>query len=54
MNKILAVTKAKCKSGYSGSPSADSRFAVPCPTGQERSPKSASAFSFAPLCVSVE
>jgi len=29
------------QSGVGGAPAADSRFAVPCPTGQERSPKSA-------------
>ena len=27
--------------GFNNTPTADSRFAVPCPTGQERSPKSA-------------
>ncbi len=29
------------QSGVGGAPAADSRFAVPCPTGQERAPKSA-------------
>ncbi len=29
------------QSGVGGAPAADSRFAVPCPTGHERAPKSA-------------
>ena len=40
MNKKPAVNKIHISAGFGGSPTADSRFAVPCPTGQERAPKS--------------
>lgn len=38
--KLQTITKCKFQGGVGGSPTADSRFVVPCPTGQERSPKS--------------
>ena len=41
MNEKPAVNKIHISAGFGGSPTADSRFAVPCPTGQERAPKSA-------------
>ncbi len=40
MNEKPAVNKIHISAGFGGSPTADSRFAVPCPTGQERAPKS--------------